>query len=175
MLAVAPAGVERFLRVLSGHDVMVVGTLSEALRNLEEEKFGMVIIGVHFDESQMFELLHHVRLNRHEPAVPTVCVHGESGTLSNLVLQGLDHAVKAMMGNAFLDLRKMPDDKNGNARLRRIIDYLILIDGDLHQGLEQGASSGAKDGEEERRAEGPLREERRAKVEAVPGERRRTY
>ena len=42
-----------------------------------------------------------------------------------------------MTANAFLDLRQMPADPAGNARLRRIIDYLILIDGELHQGLQE--------------------------------------
>ena len=41
-----------------------------------------------------------------------------------------------MTANAFLDFARMPDDEEGNARLRRIIDYLILIDGELHQGLD---------------------------------------
>jgi len=54
-----------------------------------------------------------------------------------VAVQGLDHAVKAMTANCFLDLRRMPDDENGNGRIRRIVDYLILIDGDLHQGLEE--------------------------------------
>jgi hypothetical protein len=46
-------------------------------------------------------------------------------------VEGLDHAVKAMTANGFLDLHRFPDDDNGNSRIRRIIDYLILIDGDL--------------------------------------------
>jgi hypothetical protein len=43
-----------------------------------------------------------------------------------------DHAVKAMTANGFLDLDHFADDAEGNARIRRIVDYLILIDGDLH-------------------------------------------
>ncbi len=128
--------VERFRRILAGHDLVAVQHLSEATRLIDGEKFGMVIISVHFDESQMFELLHHVRISRVERTTPVVCVLGEGGRLPTVAVAGLDHAVKAMMANAFLDLRKMPDDDNGNARIRRIVDYLILIDGDLHQGLE---------------------------------------
>jgi hypothetical protein len=56
--------------------------------------------------------------------------------LSDVAIEGLDHAVKAMLANAFLNLRKFPDDGSGNARVRRIIDYLILIDGDMHGGFE---------------------------------------
>ena len=59
----------------------------------------MVILGVLFDESRMFELLRLVR------------------TFDN-------------------NLNKFPDDQEGNARVRRIVDYLILIDGDMHGGFK---------------------------------------
>jgi hypothetical protein len=39
--------------------------------------------------------------------------------------------VKALRANGFLDLQHFVDDDNGNARIARIVDYLILIDGDL--------------------------------------------
>lgn len=116
----------------------MVERVAEAIRGIEAEKYGMVIIGVHFDDSQMFELLHHVRMDSKERAVPVVCLLGERNSqLSAVTVEGLDHAVKAMMANAFLDLRRFSDDAAGNGRIRRIVDYLILIDGDLHQGLEQ--------------------------------------
>jgi hypothetical protein len=60
---------------------------------------------------------------------PVVCVLASESRLSEVAIEGLDHAVKAMLANAFLNLNKFPDDKEGNARLRRIFDYLILIDG----------------------------------------------
>ena len=53
--------------------------------------------------------------------------------LSDVAVEGLDHAVKAMTANGFLNLENIPDDEDGNARIRRIVDYLILIDGDLQQ------------------------------------------
>ena len=36
-----------------------------------------------------------------------------------------------MRANGFLDLQHFGDDEEGNARIARIVDYLILIDGDL--------------------------------------------
>jgi hypothetical protein len=36
-----------------------------------------------------------------------------------------------MRANGFLDLHHFADDDEGNARIGRIVDYLILIDGDL--------------------------------------------
>jgi len=36
-----------------------------------------------------------------------------------------------MRANGFLDLQHFDDDEEGNNRICRIVDYLILIDGDL--------------------------------------------
>ena len=92
----------------------------------------MVIVGVHFDESQMFTLLGDIRSHAKYRKVPVLCVLGSWGRmLSEVAVEGLDHAVKALRANGFLNLLHFPDDEEGNARIRRIADYLILIDGDL--------------------------------------------
>ncbi|HEX6154456.1 MAG TPA: hypothetical protein VFZ54_00430 [Burkholderiales bacterium] len=95
-----------------------------------------VILGVMFDQSRMFELLRQVRTFKANSFTPVVCVLAGASNLSDVAIEGLDHAVKAMLANAFLNLNKFPDDRGGNARVRRIIDYLILIDGDMHGGFK---------------------------------------
>ncbi|MGH8735284.1 MAG: hypothetical protein ACREVB_16490, partial [Burkholderiales bacterium] len=118
--------------VLTGHDLVFIETSDEARQLLEKERFGLVLLGVHFDESQMFSLLGDIRAHAKYRKVPILCVLGTWGRmLSEVAVEGLDHAVKAMMANGFLNLLHFPDDDEGNARIRRIADYLILIDGDL--------------------------------------------
>jgi PleD family two-component response regulator len=132
LLAVSPGSGARLRRVLEGHDVTLVATRTEAWRLLERERFSMVIVGVHFDESQMFSLLADIRSHAKYRKVPVLCVLAERPqVLTDVAIEGLDHAVKAMMANGFLNLANIADDEQGNARIRRIIDYLILIDGDL--------------------------------------------
>jgi hypothetical protein len=43
---------------------------------------------------------------------------------------------RVLTGHELIAARTL--SKAGNARLKRIIDYLILIDGELHQGLDGG-------------------------------------
>jgi hypothetical protein len=63
-----------------------------------------------------------------------------------------------MTANGFLNLEKIPDDETGNARIRRIVDYLILMDGELQQIAEgaarnvPGAGKGRLLGEPRRRS-----------------------
>ena len=138
LLAVGPDKSGRMQRILSGHDVTQVDTCNDARALLESEEFGLVVLGVHFDESQMFSLLGDIRAHAAYRKVPILCVLGHKGrVLSDVAIEGLDHAVKAMTANGFLNLETIPDEEAGNARIRRIVDYLILIDGDLQQ-IAQG-------------------------------------
>lgn len=131
VVAATPAVRERLERVLEGHQVTFAQTTAAVMSLLSNDKYGMVIISVHFDESQMFTLLGDIRTRSKYRKVPIVCVLAERGKLSEVAIEGLDHAVKAMTANGFLDLQRFPDDDTGNMRIRRIVDYLILIDGDL--------------------------------------------
>lgn len=131
LLAVTPDMRERLGRILARHDLTTVGTSDEAMQALED-KHGIVILGVHFDDSQMFSLLGDIRAHSGYRKVPILCVLGSRGrAITDIAVEGLDHAVKAMRANGFLDLAHFPDDEESNARICRIVDYLILIDGDL--------------------------------------------
>ena len=136
LLAVTPPVRERLSRVLEGHKLTFPKDCSEAEHRLKEREYAMIILGVHFDESRMFEVLRLVRIREPNRLTPVVCVLGSKTGLSDVVVQGLDHAVKAMLANAFLNLEHFPDDRHGNDRVRRIVDYLILVDGDMHGSLK---------------------------------------
>ena len=135
-ILVAVEGTDRLERILAGHQLTFAADVEEAKAKIQQREFAMVVLGVHFDESRMFELLRLVRTYKMNQLTPVVCMLTTSSRLSDVAIEGLDHAVKAMLANAFLNLNKFRDDAAGNARVRRIIDYLILIDGDLHGGFE---------------------------------------
>ena len=135
-LLVAVEDCARLERILAGHRLTIPHSVEEAKKELEARQFALVVLGVMFDESRMFELLRVVRTYEANKLTPVVCMLTGSSNLSNVAIEGLDHAVKAMLANAFLNLNKFPDDREGNARVRRIIDYLILIDGDMHGGFK---------------------------------------
>ena len=135
-ILVAVDDCERLERILDGHILTIPHSVEEAERELQAREFHMVILGVLFDESRMFELLRLVRTYKQNALTPVVCMLAGESNLSAVAIEGLDHAVKAMLANAFLNLNKFPDNEQGNARVRRIVDYLILIDGDIHGGFK---------------------------------------
>ena len=135
-ILVAVENCERLERILAGHRLTIPHSVDEAKQELQAREYAMVVLGVLFDESRMFELLRVVRTYDVNCLTPVVCVLSGPSNLSAVAIEGLDHAVKAMLANAFLNLNKFPDNEEGNARVRRIIDYLILIDGDIHGGFK---------------------------------------
>lgn len=131
LIAATPPVRERLSRVLRDHELTMANTAADVMALLTKDRYGMVILSVHFDESQMFAILGDIRGHSKYRKVPILCVLAERGRLTEVAVEGLDHAIKAMTANGFLDLHRFPDNEHGNARIRRIVDYLILIDGDL--------------------------------------------
>jgi hypothetical protein len=90
---------------LPGHHLTFVRTMREAILALRRDGFGLIVIGLHFDESRMIELLSYVRgLEKYRDA-PVICLQGIEVNLPDAVLKSIDVAVKALGGTAFLDLR----------------------------------------------------------------------
>ena len=112
---------ERIRHCLPGHEIVFVRSTAEAIRMLKRDGFSMVVIGLHFDESRMFELLAHVRSLRAYAEVPVVCIQGLENILPEAVMRTIDMAVKVLGGTAFVDLRDEALD------FRRHCDFLDRV------------------------------------------------
>src|SRR5688572_20470037 len=82
----------RLERILSGHRLTIPHSVEEAKLDLERRQLHMVILGVLFDESRMFELLRLVRTFDKNRLTPVVCVLATESRLSSVAIEGLDHA-----------------------------------------------------------------------------------
>jgi PleD family two-component response regulator len=133
LLCVVPQTVERLTRILSGHELIFATNRPEAARHLENDRFGMVVVGVHFDDAQIFTLISDIRLHARYRKVPILVVHSPGAyDLTEVAIEAIDRAVLALTANGFLSFDHFDDDAEGDARVRRVVDYLILINGDLH-------------------------------------------
>jgi len=133
MLAIVAQKVELWRRVLEGHELVFVMTLREAMQQLAEQNdLRMVIIGVHFDESRMFTLLDDIRARPKYRSIPILVVLSPGQfSFSEIAVEGIDRAVAALGANGFLNLDHFPDNAEGEARIRRIVDYMLATGGDL--------------------------------------------
>ena len=105
LVADIPEADDKIRECLPGHDLHFVRTLGAAIRELRRDGYQLIVIGMHFDDSRMFELLRYVRTLHQHKDVPVVCVQCEEVMLSEAVLKNMEDAVKALGGNAFVDLR----------------------------------------------------------------------
>jgi hypothetical protein len=121
LVADVPGMDERIRHCLPGHELVFVRTMVQALAKLRRDGFSFVVIGVHFDESRMFELLSYVRSLPGYAEVPVVCVQGLEFAMPESVTRTVDMAVKALGGTAFVDLRDEAHD------FRRHCDFLDRV------------------------------------------------
>lgn len=116
----------RLSAILAGHEVVFARTIGEAQRLLAQQPFDLVMIGVHFDDSRMFDLMRHVRAGGGHADKPVACVRSHRFlSAAAISLEGLEIAARALACNLFLDLTKYPDDALGNAEVRKLLDGLL--------------------------------------------------
>ena len=106
LVADVPEADAKIRECLPGHDLHFVRTLAEAVRELRKDGYQLVVIGMHFDESRMFELLRYARSLPRLGDIPVICVQCMDVMLSDSVLKNMDDAVKALGGTTFIDLRE---------------------------------------------------------------------
>ena len=112
---------DKIRECLPGHDLTFVRTMYDAITALRRDGFQLVVIGLEFDESRMFELLQYVRGLPAYRDIPVVCVHAEHLHLSEAVMKNIDVAVKALGGMAFLNL------VDGAINYRQDCDFLDQV------------------------------------------------
>jgi PleD family two-component response regulator len=98
---------------------------AQLLRALNETRCDMLIVGVHFDECTAVALLERVRARAN--TFPVVFIRGVpfSTRLGQPALAALRMASSALGVQNFIDLLEYPDDENGNARVRAMLERLL--------------------------------------------------
>ena len=105
LIANIPEGDARLRECLSSQRLRFVHTMREALLAMQDEEFDLVVVGLHFDESRMFELLLHIRSLDDAHGMPVVCVHTVERNMPPGIRTNIEVAAMALGAMAFLDLR----------------------------------------------------------------------
>jgi DNA-binding NtrC family response regulator len=125
LIADTPAGDRRISEILSGHELEFVRTLADAQRAVERDGFALVLVGVHFDESRMFDLLRYVQARGEPSGCAVICMRSHHFASSAISIEGLEIATRALGCNLFLDLTWYADDAAGNGAVRQLLEALI--------------------------------------------------
>jgi hypothetical protein len=115
----------RIRAILSECELCFVCTGSELVRVLDEAHCDMMIVEVHFDESTAVAALK-CALSR-DGTFPVVCVRGAPfAKLGRPALDALRMALGELRAQHFIDLLQYADDEIGNARVRFMLERLML-------------------------------------------------
>ena len=120
LVADVPEMQSRLTEILVGFELRFVSGMSSALKSLEVEQFDLLIVGLHFDESSMFELIEQARARKSTGELPIVCIRGNR-LRYGLSLDAFDPALRLLGASECIDLRKYPDTLDGNGSVRRRI------------------------------------------------------
>lgn len=87
----------------SKHDVLPCLTLGAAKATLLKEDIDLVMCGVYFDESRMFDLLRFAKSHPSIDAIPILCVKATPDRLGSTFLQAADIAARSLGASEFVD------------------------------------------------------------------------
>jgi DNA-binding NtrC family response regulator len=121
LVADVPQVEARLAVVLALERPVFVHTLVAALKALAADDYDLVLIGVHFDDSRMFDLLREVRAGSRNRAVPIVCYRLRPLGFAALSTQVIEVTVKALGALSFTDLASHVTEEHGNVALVQLV------------------------------------------------------
>jgi DNA-binding response OmpR family regulator len=125
LVADGPDMDERLAAVLAGHELAFARSLQQATALLASRDFDLVMVGVHFDESRMFDLLRHVRSGGRNSQARIVCVLGHRFESPAISIEGLEIATRALAADAFVDLSRYAEGERTEQALRKVVEPLL--------------------------------------------------
>lgn len=105
-------------------------SLSEAQSQLARSHFDLILCGVNFDESRMFDLLHHAKSDPGTKTIPFVCIKVFEGILHTGSYDSVKQAGTLMGGTAFIDLAQWEKElgkEQAEALLRNTLHQLMPV------------------------------------------------
>lgn len=125
VVAAVRRDIQRRIRaILPDCELRFVHTATQLVRALDEARCDMLIVGLHFDESSAVAALE--RVLARGGSFPVACVRGAPfARLGRPTLEASRMALGELGAQNFIDLVEYPDDKDGNAHVRAMLERLL--------------------------------------------------
>jgi CheY-like chemotaxis protein len=129
LVAIRPRAITRLSNALASDFVLTFcDSLVEAKNLLADGSFDLILCGVNFDESRMFELLRHVKSNPNTEAIPFVCIKVFEGMLHAGSYDGVKSACTLLKAEAFIDFAEWGKElgkEQAAKQLRTMLHQLV--------------------------------------------------
>jgi CheY-like chemotaxis protein len=111
--------------ILDAHELVIAYTMEAALANVQKEIFDLIIVGVHFDRSQMFELIRQVQESSINAAKPIISFSARDTEMTRVIHESIEIASKAAGAWMYLDAHSYNVYKEPEEELRRVIERCL--------------------------------------------------
>jgi CheY-like chemotaxis protein len=96
--------IEVFRRMLTGTLPVAAATTVREARQALQLPTALVVCGCHFDEGRMYDLLRHMKATPPLAHIPFMAIRCLPGELDDALYESVKIAVRALGGNAFVDV-----------------------------------------------------------------------
>lgn len=146
-------------RILVGRQDLIVVTTSvlEAIAKLKEGKFDLIMLGVHFNQSRMFELLGNVNKEPAYANTPVICFSTRDTPLTRTMHASIEVASKVMGAWMYLDQHEFNVTKNPDAEMRGVVERCLT--GEARKKTQASRTDSHKQREELQRLREALEQE----------------
>jgi DNA-binding NarL/FixJ family response regulator len=90
--------------------IRTAATMEEAARQVEELDFHIILVGIFFDDANMFELLRLIRGSTRNKSTPVVCVRSSLSPFAHETNPVVEQALKVLGAQSFIDLSSASTD-----------------------------------------------------------------
>jgi hypothetical protein len=123
----SPGARGRLAGALQGHQLVWVETADEVRAALAGQRFDLIVVGAHFQESNSFEVLEFLAVAR--PAARIVCLRAVTPRrmLGKPAMRAFRAACEALGASLVLDLVDFPSDAAGNQAIRALLERELTL------------------------------------------------
>jgi len=125
LIADIPTGIVTLERILKGHECTAVTTMTAAESVLKTGAYDLIVAGLHFDDSQMFELIRVVKKSEKNADKPIICFCSRDTPMSRQIHESLEYSTKALGAWMYLAEHAYNVYQNPDAELRRVMERCL--------------------------------------------------
>jgi hypothetical protein len=128
LVAVRPAAHDVMRIALGAYYPIRLCSSFETAKLLLQENFDLIVCGMHFDSSRMFELLQYAKDNPHTRPIHFIGLKIAERPLQGNAVRSIEKAAKLLGADEFFDLARMRTelgDEPAYEQLRAVIDRML--------------------------------------------------
>lgn len=125
LIADTPKESASLKRILSGHELVVVHTMEAALSNLQGHTFDLIVAALHFDDSQMFDLIRVVKACPKNASSPIICFCSRDTEMARFMHESLELTTRTLGAWMYLSEHAYNVFQDPDAELRRVMERCL--------------------------------------------------